>query len=101
MLASSAPGESLPPPPRSTHGTVSDIRHGVVKTHAAVSELEYGVSSTRVMVSEIHRTIVGGQEGSDGTGLSVGDTRTCPSPDGHLPLRRLKPGQNPKLAMDP
>jgi len=78
MFASSAPGESLPPPPRSTHGTISDIRHGVVKTHAAVSEIECGVSSTRAMVSEIHRNIVGSQEGSDGTGPSVGDTPTLP-----------------------
>ena len=68
----------MPPPPRSTHGTISDIRHGVVKTHAAVSEIECGVSSTRAMVSEIHRNIVGSQEGSDGTGPSVGDTPTLP-----------------------
>jgi len=78
MFASSAPGESLPPPPKGMHGTISDIRHGVVKTHAAVSELECGVSSTRAMVSEIHRNIVGGQGGSDGPGPSVGGTRTLP-----------------------
>ena len=62
MLASSAPGEPLPPPlPRSTHGTVSDIRNNVRRTQA--------------IVSEIHRAVVQNQEGASSKRLSVSDGR--------------------------
>ena len=60
-------GESLLPMPRSTHGTVSDIRHEV---RAVVSEFERNVTST------VHRTIVQGQEGSGGKHPSVSNSRT-------------------------
>ena len=52
-----------------THIAVSD-------THAIVSELGQNVTSTRTMVSDIHRTMVKGQEGSDGKNLRVSETRT-------------------------
>ena len=75
----------LLPTPRSqmelainTHVAVSKIHNGVVNMHDIVSGLEHNVTSAHVMVSDIHRTIVGGQEGSDGASPSVSDTRTLP-----------------------
>ena len=52
-----------------THATVSD-------THVIVSELGQNVTSTQTMVSDIHRTMMRGQEGSDGKNLSVSEIRT-------------------------
>ena len=75
-FASSAPGESQPPLPRSIDGTVSDIRRDVMKARAIVSGLECDVTSAHTMVSDIHRTVVKGREGSGGKNLLVGDTRT-------------------------
>ena len=46
---------------------------------AIVSELEYNVTSTHTMVSDIHRTMVKGQEGSDGKNLPVSNSRTVPT----------------------
>jgi len=66
----------LPPLPRDTDRTVSEIRNDVIKTRAIVSELEYSVTSTHTMISDIHRTTLKTQEGSDGKDLSVSDTRT-------------------------
>ena len=45
-----------------------------INTHVAVFD-------TRIMVSEIHRTVVKGQEGSDGKSLSVSGTRTLSIPE--------------------
>jgi len=45
-------------------------------TRAIVSEVQRNVTNTQNMVSDIHRTVVKGQEGSDGKPPSVGDTRT-------------------------
>ena len=70
-LTPSAPGESLPPPQKTGHGTVSDIRHDIVKTRATISELGAGVTDTHAMVSNIHRAVVQGQEGSGGKPLLV------------------------------
>ena len=47
-------------------------------THAIVSELGQNITSTRIMVSDIHRTMVGGQEGSGGMNLLVSETRALP-----------------------
>ena len=65
-LTPSAPGESLPPPQKTGHGTVSDIRHDIVKTRATISELGAGVTDTHAMVSNIHRAVVQGQGGGGG-----------------------------------
>jgi len=75
---------SLTPHPQTeltinTNITVSEIRHDVVNTHAIVSGLEHNVTSAHAMVSDIHRTIMGGQEGSDGASPSVSDTRALPT----------------------
>ena len=64
MFASSAPGESLPPLPRSTHGATSDIRNDVMKT--------------RDIVSDIHRAVVQNQGGSGSKDLLVSDGRALP-----------------------
>ena len=47
---------------------ISDICHNV---RAIVSEVE----RTHTIVSDIHRNVVKGQEGSDGTNPSVSQTR--------------------------
>ena len=62
MSASSAPGDSPPPPPGSTHGTVSDIHNDLVKNN--------------VILSNIHRAFVQNQEGSGSKHLLVSDSRT-------------------------
>jgi len=49
-----------------------------INTHAIVSGLAHNVTSAHVMVSDIHRTVVGGREGTDGTSPPVSDTRTLP-----------------------
>ena len=59
-----------------THVTVSEIHHDVVNTHAIVSELGHNVTSTHTMVSGIYRTIVKGQEESDGKNMLVSDGHT-------------------------
>ena len=56
------------------HGTVSDIRHDVMKARAIVSELEHNVTSTQTMVSDIHRNMLKGQEGSGDKTMMVSDT---------------------------
>ena len=56
------------------HGTVSDIRHDVMKARAIVSELEHNVMSTQTMVSDIHRNMLNDQERSDGKNMLVSDT---------------------------
>ena len=61
----SAPGESLPPPLKSTRGTASENRHDIV-TRTIVSEFERNVTRANVMVSDIRRTIVQGQGGTGG-----------------------------------
>ena len=76
IFATSAPGESPPLPPGSTHGIVSDISNDVVKSRASVSKLERNVTNTHTMISDIHRTMMKGQEGSSGKNPPVGDTRT-------------------------
>ena len=61
--------------PRSTRGTVSDI-HDMMRTQTIVFKVHHNVADTRAMVSDIHRTIVKGQEGSDGISLLVSDIHT-------------------------
>ena len=73
MRASSAPGEKLPPPPRSTHGPVFDLRH-VAKTHEIVSDLQHNLTGAHTILSDIHRTVVKGREGREG--ILVSDART-------------------------
>ena len=48
----------------------------VVNTHTMVSGLEHKVTSAHTMISDIHRTIVKGQEGSEGKNLPVSNTHT-------------------------
>ena len=48
----------------------------MMKTHTVVSKVGHDVADTRAMVSDIHRTIVKGQEGSDGGNVSVSATHT-------------------------
>ena len=65
MFISSAPGETLLPSSRGTHGTISSIRQDAV-TRTVVSEIKRDVASARAMVSDIHRNVVRGQEGNGG-----------------------------------
>ena len=64
----------MPLPQKTAHGTVSDIRHDIVKTRAIISELGANVVGTHTMVSDIHRAVVQGQEGSGGKPLLVRQT---------------------------
>jgi len=61
MFVSSAPGESPPPLPGSTHGAVSDIHNDITKT--------------RAIVSDIRRAVLENQESSKHPAL-VSDSRT-------------------------
>jgi len=79
-----------------THVTVSEIHHDVVNTHTIVSELEHNVTSTHIMISDIHRTMVKGQEGGNGSNLLVSGTRAEPTTGQYSLLPRLKPGQQPE-----
>ena len=69
MFAFSAPGESPPPVPGNTHGTISNIRHD------AVSEVHRGVVKTQTMVSDIHG-MLNSQQGTGGQPQSVSATHT-------------------------
>lgn len=89
MFIFSAPGDSPPPLPRVTHGTVSDIRHDVVKTRVMVSDVHRDVSNTQTMVSDVHcdvakthtmvsdlhRDMLKSREGTDSQHKSVSDIR--------------------------
>ena len=66
-----------------THVVTSDIHHEVVNTQTIVSDVRQDVTNTHVIVSkleqnvaDIHRTVVKGQDGSDGKNKSVSTTRT-------------------------
>jgi hypothetical protein len=72
-LPSSAPGESPPPLPRSTHETISDLRQDV---RAIVSEFKRNAATTHITVPDINRTVVRDWEGGDGKDLSVSETHT-------------------------
>ena len=60
----SAPGDSPPPLPGSTHGTVSDIHDDITKTRAIVSDIRRAVlqnqegNSKNLLVSDSHTLIV-------------------------------------------
>ena len=75
----------------------------VINTHAVVSELEQNVTSTHTMVTDIHRTMVKGQEGSDGKNLLVSGTRILFIAEcDRSPLpSRPKPGQQPEPPTGP
>jgi len=94
MFVSSVPGES-PPLPRNTPGTVSDIRHDVVKTRAMVSEVHRDVVDTHTMVSNIYRNTLNSQGGADDQHRSVSDMCTLfrDRMNNRSPFPRLEPGQ--------
>jgi len=50
---SSAPEDSPPPLSRNNHGTVSDIRHDIVRAGTTISEVHRDVVNTRTMVCKI------------------------------------------------
>jgi hypothetical protein len=68
IIASSAPGESPPPPSRNNLGTISDIRHDIVRTGTTISEVHRDVSNTHTMVSKLLKS----QEETNGQNRSVG-----------------------------
>ena len=65
-----------------------------INTHTAVSD-------THDMVSGIYRTVVKSQGGDDGQNLSVGDTGTVSALITCSLQPRLKPGQHPRLSVEP
>ena len=69
MFTSSAPGELPPPLPRSTPGTVSDVRNEITKTRTVVSEVQRDVA-------DIRRNLLRSQEGVDDQRRLVSDTPT-------------------------
>jgi hypothetical protein len=68
-VATSAPGESLPPPPRNTRGTASDVRRDV-------SEVHRDLVNTQVMVSDMHRNMLKSKEEATGQPQLVSVTHT-------------------------
>lgn len=62
LAFSSVPGEAPPPLPRNSHGTVSDIRHDIVKAGSIISEVHRDVVDTQAMVHNILKS----QEGVGG-----------------------------------
>jgi len=72
-------------------------------TNEIVSDVHHDVVYTRAMVSEIHRSVVKGQEGTDNQYQSVSGicTQFHHIMNKRLPPPRHKPGQQPRLPMDP
>ena len=69
ILASSAPGESLPPLPINTHAAASDVRHDVVKAGTIISEIHRDVVKTQAIV----RDVLKGQQEAGSQDLLVSD----------------------------
>jgi len=71
-IASSAPGESLPPVPGNTRGTTSDVRRDIV------SEVHRDLVNTKTMVSDLHHNMFKSQEGTSDQPQLVGIVRALP-----------------------
>ena len=78
----------------STHVVVSDVHQGVTNTHVIVSKLEQNVA-------DIHRTIVTGQDGSDGKTQSVGATCTPSVSESALTVPQTQPRSATSIKMGP
>ena len=52
-FASSAPGQSPPPPQRIRHETVSDVQRDVMKAEAIISDVQRDVANTQAIVRDM------------------------------------------------